>query len=213
MSPACRRLLAFVLFAFTLPLSTAVAGDWPEGLSAKPRFSNLEGAVVVNWTVTNTGKTPFAPGTVRLHYACGNGETEAVNHFYPSTLLPGASESDGDHFLCLGKGGVVSFSVEDISEGSSTAHRLIYLMPCDRAAITQMHLTWNAKGFYDFKTDDGTSGIVARDVLDDGTLMKTACREFGPPAGELRQRVEDWFHKQIFSRPGDRKMGYTGTRS
>ena len=49
----------------------------------------------------------------------------------------------------------------------------------------------------------------ARAVLDDATLMETACGEFGPPQGELLQRVQKWFHEQIFSRPGDAERGYS----
>jgi len=82
-------------------------------------------------------------------------------------------------------------------------------MPCDRAAKKQVELTWNAKGFYDFKSEEGVKGVVARAVLDDETLLKTACAEFGPPRGDVLQRVQKWFEQQIFSRPGDEEQGYS----
>ncbi len=192
--------------------SPALAGNWPAGVSAKPHFSKLQEAVIVNWTVVNTGKEPLALGGIRIHYTCGNGEVEVIDHFYPSAILPGATTSDGDHFLCVAKHGVASLFVESPQGGSSAADRLIYLMPCDRAAKKQVEMTWQPKGFYTFETEDGVSGVVARAVLDDATLMKTACGEFGPPQGELLHRVQKWFREQIFSRSGDSNQGYTGTR-
>jgi hypothetical protein len=209
MSPACRRFFALALLASTLPLSTAAAGDWPEGLSAQPRFSELAGAIVVNWTVTNTSDSPFAPGTVPIHYSCGNGEVEVINHYFPSALLPGASVSDGDHFLCVAKNGVVSLNVEALDSGFTASDSLIYLMACDQAAKKQLELTWQPKGFYTFKTEEGVSGVVARAVLDDETLLKTACAEFGPPSGETLERVKNWFRDVIFMREGDPEQGYT----
>lgn len=197
----------FLAFAFAF--SPALAGDWPEGIRAAPTFSKLQEATIVNWTVTNTGDAPLAPGGIRIHYTCGNAEVEVITHEYMSTILPGASTSDGDHFLCVAKHGVASLFVETPAGGSSGADKLIYLMPCDRAAEKQVELTWNAKGFYNFETEDGVKGVVARAILDDATLMKTACGEFGPPQGEMQQRVKDWFRGQIFSRPGDTKQGYT----
>jgi hypothetical protein len=202
-------LLLLCVFA----LSPALAGDWPEGLAAKPRFSKLAEAAVVTWTVTNVSDKPFAPGTVPVHYACADGETDVVNHFFPSSIMPGASESDGDHFLCVGRGPVVSLAVQSLEGGTSAGSSLIYLMPCNRGATTQLELTWNDKGFYDFETEDGVKGVVARAVLDDETLMKTACTEFGPPQGQPLQNVRDWFGKWVFSRAGDRKQGYTGIRN
>ena len=189
--------------------SPGFAGDWPEGVTATPRFSKLQEAVIVNWTVVNRGDKPLALGGVRIHYTCGNGEVEVIDHFYPSAILPGASTSDGDHFLCVAKHGVVSLNVETPQGGSSAADSLIYLMPCDRAAKKQVELTWQPKGFYTFKTEDGAKGVVARAVLDDATLMETACGEFGPPKGEPLQRVQTWFREQIFSRPGDPEQGYS----
>ncbi|MGD1877044.1 MAG: hypothetical protein ACFB13_06035, partial [Kiloniellaceae bacterium] len=89
----------------------ASAGDWPEGIRAAPHFSKLQEATIVNWTVTNTGDAPLAPGGIRIHYTCGYAEVEVITHEFMSTILQGASTSDGDQFLCCAKHGVASLFV------------------------------------------------------------------------------------------------------
>ena len=199
-------LVASVVLSASLP---AAAGDWPEGIRATPAFTTLENATLINWTVTNTGDTPLTLGGIRVHYTCGNAEVEVITHEYLSTILPGATTSDGNYFVCVEKDGVVSLSVETPEGGSTAAERLIYMMPCNRTLTKQMTLDWQQEGFYTFKTEDGTKGVVARATLDDETLIKAGCGELGSPEGGIIQQIRTWFRAHVFAKEGDPKKGYT----
>ncbi|GAB3371525.1 hypothetical protein GCM10027567_06160 [Spongiibacter taiwanensis] len=159
----------------------------PEGLQIQAKLAPIDGLSSVELWVANPSKQRVTLQDMSFQVRCNNGEMQTAE-FSLAAELPAEMplrRVGSTQIVCMQQGGAAELLDETTSEATglaSVASEIIYFFPCANGESRSLTLTYHqqGKGYYRWKSSNGVSGTLSRQVLYQDDFAKLACEPLQP---------------------------------